>query len=87
MLRKELLAFGTKDPARGIKSPEGLAERPALAVCVSRANSNFEGKDVMPRPRTPREKARITGADRNQPSRLPVDLYPIPRRSASRRTG
>ena len=46
MLRQEFPAYGPKDPARGDQKSRGSAEQPALAASVSRANSNFEGKDA-----------------------------------------
>ena len=46
MLRQELRAYGPKDPARGIKSREGLPSDRLWAISVLRANSNFEGKDA-----------------------------------------
>jgi hypothetical protein len=46
MLRRELRAHGPKDPARGIKSREGLLSNRLVGISVSRANSNFGGSNA-----------------------------------------
>ena len=64
-----------------------IGQQPALAVSVSRANSNFEGKDACrghERRARRRESLAPTGIIRPD---LLGDLRLIPRRSASRRTG
>ena len=66
---------------------QGIAQQPALAVSVSRANSNFEGKDAC-RGHEHRARRRESRAQTGiiRPDLL-ADLRLIPRRSANPRTG
>ena len=81
MERKTRLGIGGKQKSGA------FVQQPALAVSVSRANSNFEGNDACRghehRARR-RESLAPTGIIRPD---LLGDLRLIPRRSASHRTG